>query len=91
MHIEVRIDPSNEPRAGEYSIDPICPEARQSVSFQRLTQDWKRILADAKEQSFSSITVRCPDDATRKLCKQVYNFWYPSDKKDRLSDPLWED
>ncbi len=91
MQIEVRIGTLNEARPREYSIDPICPDDRKSISFQRLTQDWKRILADAKEHTFSKITLCCPDEATKKLCKQVYNFWYPSDKDGRISDPLWDD
>ncbi len=91
MNIEVRLGISDVPCAGEYSVEAIRPEERQSISFQQLTQKWKQILEDAKAHAYPEITVCCPDEATKKLCKQVYNFWYPSGKNECIPDPFWGD
>ncbi len=91
MKIEVITGTPVRLNDGEYVIEAICSGVRQSEAFQRITVDWKRILADARVHGYADIRVFCPDEATCRLCKQVYNFWYPSDKHECIPDPQWKE
>lgn len=91
MKIEILTGVPVQLSDGEYRIEAIHYGVRQSEAFQRITVDWKRILADARKHAHTDIRVFCPDETTCRLCKQVYNFWYPSDKQGCIPDPQWNE
>ncbi len=91
MKIEVITGLPVQLNDGEYRVEAIHSGGRQSEAFQRITLDWKQILADVHARAYSGIRVFCPDETTCRLCKQVYNFWYPSGKNECILDPQWSE
>ena len=64
---------------------------KPSKNFQYINMIYKTIVDHQQAETYPQIVeILCQDEATATMYKQVYNFYYPASKADRMEDAGWD-